>query len=250
MALHAVDLDGDRRPDLALAVDPFTGDDGGGSPGFVSIPLQRDGILSDPVNLLTGIRPTDLAAADLDGDGFLDIAAGVYGGAVAILFNRGDARFRPPLPLDSGGVAARGVQLFDPDGDGDLDLASVTFLPAAVTVIENRTTPSRSRDENRNGVPDLCEGGRFRRGDANGDATVDLSDGIAVLSFLFLGGPAPACADAADTDDSGALDLGDALRVFDFLFLAGDVPPAPGPVRCGFDPSDDALLCAPPQGCR
>ncbi|MEM7236077.1 MAG: FG-GAP-like repeat-containing protein [Planctomycetota bacterium] len=79
----------------------------------------------------------------------------------------------------------------------------------------------------------------FQRGDANADGRVDISDSIFVLSYLFLGGEAPPCLSAADADDSGALDLTDGAFINLFLFLGGMTPPAPGPFRCGEDPTRD-----------
>lgn len=95
-----------------------------------------------------------------------------------------------------------------------------------------------------------CPGGwgvtciNFRRGDANGDGKVDLSDGIATLAFLFNAGERPGCDDAADADDSGDLDLSDGIYTFRYLFLGGAPPPPPGPFACGEDPSPfDDLGC-------
>jgi hypothetical protein len=84
----------------------------------------------------------------------------------------------------------------------------------------------------------------FRRGGSNGDGGVDLSDGVHVLNFLFRGGPAPQCRDAADANDDAEVDLSDSLYVFNYLFRGGPVPPPPGPVACGPDPSGDPLDCA------
>jgi hypothetical protein len=83
----------------------------------------------------------------------------------------------------------------------------------------------------------------FLRGDANGDALLDLSDGVFILSSLFLGGEPPGCLDAADADDSGVVELTDAIAVLDHLFLGGRPPPAPGPSACGKDPGGDQLDC-------
>ena len=84
---------------------------------------------------------------------------------------------------------------------------------------------------------------RFRRGDSNGDGTVDLSDGIRLLLSLFDRVDPSSCADAADANDSGALDLADAVFTFAFLFNGGAVPPAPGFMQCGDDPTPDDLGC-------
>ncbi len=83
----------------------------------------------------------------------------------------------------------------------------------------------------------------FRRGDANVDAVLDLSDGVMILGFLFLGGKEPTCRDAADSNDTGGLDLSDPIYIFTFLFGGGPPPPAPGPDRCGPDPTPDRLDC-------
>jgi hypothetical protein len=84
----------------------------------------------------------------------------------------------------------------------------------------------------------------FIRGDTDASGTVDLTDGVATLNFLFLGGRAPLCADAADADDSGDLTVSDAVVTFNFLFLGGPPLPEPGPFACGGDPSpSDGLSC-------
>lgn len=93
----------------------------------------------------------------------------------------------------------------------------------------------------------------FVRGDANSDNEINLTDGIKTLSFLFLGGPAPECRDAADADDNGELQITDAVRILSFLFLGAGPPPPPSPriaagypaEDCGPDPSPEA----PDLGC-
>ena len=64
----------------------------------------------------------------------------------------------------------------------------------------------------------------FRRGDATGDGGTDITDGVFILNYLFLGTRAPDCMDAADTDDNGNVDLSDAIYKLAFLFQGG--PPA------------------------
>jgi hypothetical protein len=83
---------------------------------------------------------------------------------------------------------------------------------------------------------------RFRRQDANDDGTVDLSDAISLLQFLFLGGPAPFCDDAADANDDGKVDIGDAVTVLFRLFQGS--APIPEPAEsCGPDPTGDPIGC-------
>jgi hypothetical protein len=57
---------------------------------------------------------------------------------------------------------------------------------------------------------DVCGGGVFRRGEANADGSIDISDGVRIFAVLFL----------------------------------GDVPlAAPGATLCGADPTHDSLDC-------
>ncbi|MEM7234604.1 MAG: lectin-like protein [Planctomycetota bacterium] len=82
----------------------------------------------------------------------------------------------------------------------------------------------------------------FVRGDATGDGSVDLSDGVRILNILFLGEDAPDCHDTMDTNDDGNVELSDAVRVFSFLFLGGS-PPAQPFMACGADSTEDDLPC-------
>lgn len=64
-------------------------------------------------------------------------------------------------------------------------------------------------------LPDL------HRGDSNGNGSVDISDALHLLSFLFTGGASPPCRATADTNSSGILDLSDAVTILTYLFLGG-----------------------------
>ena len=83
----------------------------------------------------------------------------------------------------------------------------------------------------------------FIRADVNFDGGFDISDAIALLTFLFSGGMAPPCEDAADVNDDAAINVGDAIYALSTLFTGGAPPPAPFPA-CGADPTADGLGCA------
>ena len=85
----------------------------------------------------------------------------------------------------------------------------------------------------------LPPGNRFQRGNANNSPATDISDGVFILNYLFLGGGEPPCLDAADTNNSNLLDISDGVYILNFLFLGGPAPPAPFP-DCGVDPELDA----------
>jgi hypothetical protein len=89
---------------------------------------------------------------------------------------------------------------------------------------------------------------RFRRGDANDDGGVDVSDAIRFILRLFAGGPALTCSDAGDANDDGTVDLSDPIAILEHLFRGGAPPPPPGPT-CGIDPIPDELDCAAQPGC-
>ncbi len=83
----------------------------------------------------------------------------------------------------------------------------------------------------------------FVRGDCNVSATLDISDPIFLLEYLFGGvGLVPACDDACDANDDGALGLADVLSGLNAIFL-GDALLPPG-LGCGADASADGLDCS------
>jgi hypothetical protein len=65
---------------------------------------------------------------------------------------------------------------------------------------------------------------------------------LRLLGYLFLGGVAPLCLDAADVNDSGVLDLSDAVHLLNHLFSGGPPPPLPYPEE-GQDLTPDDLDC-------
>ncbi len=97
-----------------------------------------------------------------------------------------------------------------------------------------------SREEGFNYL-EIATGGDFIRGDANGDESVDLSDAVTILNYLFLGLELPTdCLDGLDANDSGTVDLSDAIQLLRFLFQGGAAPALPYP-QAGPDPTQDGL---------
>ncbi|MCU0727914.1 MAG: DUF5123 domain-containing protein, partial [Planctomycetes bacterium] len=88
----------------------------------------------------------------------------------------------------------------------------------------------------------------FIRGDANRDASIDVSDAIFIVLYLFLGSVDTTCRDALDVDDLQAVEITDAVYLLSFLFLSGSSPPAPYP-SAGPDPTaGDPLDCVAQEG--
>jgi parallel beta-helix repeat protein len=89
----------------------------------------------------------------------------------------------------------------------------------------------------------------FVRGDVDGKGRIDISDPIFLLGYLFLGGRAPDCLDAADANDDGILDLSDAVYSLTFQFQGGKAPKSPYP-GCGIEGRIDALDCREYSPCE
>ncbi|HVR75828.1 MAG TPA: dockerin type I domain-containing protein [Planctomycetota bacterium] len=73
-------------------------------------------------------------------------------------------------------------------------------------------------------------GGKFVRGDSNGDDRVDISDPVYTIRYLFVGGPTPPCLAAADANDDDRLDISDPIVLLRHLFMGGGPLPLPGPL--------------------
>ncbi|NRA97831.1 MAG: hypothetical protein HRU14_16665, partial [Planctomycetes bacterium] len=88
---------------------------------------------------------------------------------------------------------------------------------------------------------DPSEDRPFRRGDANGDGVVEISDVIFLLDALFRAGVSPECLEAADGNGDGRLNVSDPVAVLLYLFGGRDLPE---PFEaCGLDPTPDGLGC-------
>ncbi len=85
------------------------------------------------------------------------------------------------------------------------------------------------------GPPATLQAGGVIPGDCNQDEALDLSDGVCLLGFLFLGAPRdlpcgegrasdPANIGLADVNDDSSVNLSDAVYLFEFLFLGGPPP--------------------------
>ena len=93
---------------------------------------------------------------------------------------------------------------------------------------------------NGNDFIDSCET-PFSRGNINTDDSLDLSDAISLLGFIFFGEPIP-CLAAADINDDEVIDLTDPILLLDYLYTSGEAPFAPFP-DCGIDPTGGEMEC-------
>ena len=106
-----------------------------GSPG--SFPTEPSATLA------TGHRPTSVTAADLNGDGALDLVSANEGSDNLTVFfqDPGDpGSFTEPTAIGGPGITdlARSVTAADLNGDGALDLVSANLGSDNLTVFLNR----------------------------------------------------------------------------------------------------------------
>jgi hypothetical protein len=113
------DFNEDGKLDLALT------DDGGSS----VIILLGNGLggfsPGGVISLGANRRPSTIAAADLNGDGYRDLAVvEFYGGSIAVLLGAGNGSFSTPAHYPAGGDRPTHLAVGDFNGDGKPDIAT------------------------------------------------------------------------------------------------------------------------------
>ncbi len=217
------DFNGDGRPDLAIALygAPFQGNNG----GLAILLANGDGTFRAPVSYSAGVGPSSVEAADLDGDGRLDLAVASRGGPqntvgrVGILLGNADGTFRAATLIAAGDSPER-VLAVDLDGDSRLDLAVSNAGANAVSIL---LATGGGQFRAPVAIPLGTRTDFLAAGDLNGDSRPDLVVGLpnagALVALInrgagafqagdrFLGGLRPESLSLADLDGDGDLDI-------------------------------------------
>ncbi len=134
--------------------------------------------------------------------------------------------------LDGDGIG----DVCDPDIDGDGVLNEVDNCPLVENSEQQNSdsdnlgdacdncptvaNPSQ-QDSDSDGVGDLCD---FVCGDADGTGTVNISDAVYLIAYIFSGGPAPSPPFAGDANCNGSSNISDAVYLIAYIFAGGSVP--------------------------
>jgi len=218
---------------ILIADDPLTPDDES-SPGYLAVFTRKSFNLSslDGIESLTfSVVYDDGFVAYLNGEEFArrNMSAGLDDEftAASVAIEPTSETMSIPIALARQGENVLAVSVHN----AAVTSSDLSFVPIIAT---QRGGPATSL---------------FRRGDADGNGSVNLTDGIFILRSLFQGGANPLCPDAADADDNSLVNLTDAIYILRSLFQGGADIPAPGPSSCGPDPTPDALVTCETTTC-
>ncbi len=169
------DLDGDSKPDLAVA-----------SFGNNTVSVLRntsiDGFISFATQLAfaTDLVPLSTAMADLDGDGKPDLVAANGNKTISVLRNistNGNTLFANKVDF-SAGNAPFSLAVADLDGDGKLDLVVTNQNDNTISILKNTSTPGIINNSSFATKIDFATGNvplSVAIGDIDGDGKPDLA---------------------------------------------------------------------------
>jgi hypothetical protein len=76
-------------------------------------------------------------------------------------------------------------------------------------------------DSDGDGKGDACD---ILCGDANSDETLNVSDAVYIINYVFKGGPAPGPLCVGDTNGDVSVNVSDAVYVVSYIFKGGPAP--------------------------
>lgn len=171
---------------------------------------RGDGTFEGPLGYDAGNRPTSLRAADLNGDGHLDlVTAGEYEAAVSVLLGNGDGTFRSPT-VHAVSTNPMDLAVVDVDGGNGPDIL-VTSWSASLDVLLNNGSGGFPTTANQQGVS--IQGRSLSIGDFDEDGNPDaVVTGVSTLGscnggcLAFLHGNGDGTFEAPEAQDVQAIE--------------------------------------------
>ncbi|NIP44297.1 MAG: hypothetical protein GWO41_07735 [candidate division Zixibacteria bacterium] len=164
--------------------------------------------------------PTDVLITD-DGTGFLAAGGWIDKGEVytfdpinAVMIH-GETN---PLTTDLGVISvaiASDSTIFSLNFGAD----NITEMDSSGTILNTYYVGDgpQSADINFSGPEYIC-------GDVNDDLTVNVSDAVSIINYVFIGGEAPDPLESADTNCDGGVNISDAVWLINYVFIDGNRP--------------------------
>jgi hypothetical protein len=64
----------------------------------------------------------------------------------------------------------------------------------------------------------------FSIGDTNNDGSVNISDAVQIINYVFISGPPPLPHESGDTNCDGSVNVSDAVWIVNYVFIGGNAP--------------------------
>jgi hypothetical protein len=167
------DFNNDGKPDVAVS------NSSNGSSLTYSVYLGNgDGTFQAPLNIFSNRYAMSIAAADVNGDGKLDLLAAAENGVAGmdVSLGNGDGTFQPAVTYPT--CAAGGIVVADFNQDGKPDVAVPCAVSLAVLIGNGDGTFQAYKSYGTAGAASPVV-----KGDFNGDGKIDIAAG----PFIYLG---------------------------------------------------------------
>ena len=138
-----------------------------------TVDVSSAGTFAAKIDYPTGVNPSYVIPADLDGDGDVDLASANYAGnTISVVKNNGDGTFSTNVDYTTGSSSNPiSITSSDLDGDGDIDLAAANNTNSKVSVfINNGSGVYAAKVDYTTGT----NPGSVTTADADGDGDMDL----------------------------------------------------------------------------
>lgn len=172
VAVALGDLNGDRKPDIAVANAGFDGE------WSVGVLLGKgDGTFAPETEYASGYGPNSIALGDLNGDGTLDIvtANSMAASSVSVLLGSGDGVFATNVDYVAG-ERPHSLVLGDVNGDGRLDAVTANPDSGTISLLLGKGDGTFA-----SAIDYAFDARAVALGDFDGDGRIDLVTDTAVL---------------------------------------------------------------------